>query len=166
MAVAAVRAKSDGQLARVATNLGIGVVGLIVIRLIVMSLPMFKDAGWIVQNKLTVLAGAVIVVDAMLLSVLVRFAVEFRAYLFGRYPEIPGLGTMAANLVLLITVGIAYTDFKPLARAWPSISLVYLWVFFLVAAILLIHVIVLLYQNRDRMAGLILRQPIPSPNSE
>src|SRR5262245_31995257 len=113
--------KSDGQLARVATNLGIGVVGLVAVRLIVLNLPMFKDAGWIVENKLTVLAGAVIVVDAMLLTVLVRFAIEFRAYLFGRFAGIPGLGNMAANLVLLITIGIAYTDFKPLMRAWPSI---------------------------------------------
>src|SRR5262245_38045384 len=107
------KSKSDGQLVRVATNLGIGVVGLVIVRLIVLSLPMFKDAGWIVLNKLTVLAGAVIVVDAMLLTVLIRFAIEFRAYLAGRFPEIPGLGTMAANLVLLVTIGIAYTDFTP-----------------------------------------------------
>jgi hypothetical protein len=161
-----VRSKSDGQLARVATNLGIGVVGLVVVRLIVLSLPMFKDAGWIVENKLTVLAGAVIIVDAMLLSILIRFAIEFRAYLFGRFPQIPGLGTMAANLVLLITIGIAYTDFKPLTRAWPSIKLVYLWGFFLGAAILLVHMMVLLYQNRDRMAALLLRQPMPIAPSD
>ena len=160
------RSKSHGQLVRVATNLGIGVVGLVVVRLIVLSLPMFRDAGWIVLNKLTVLAGAVIVVDAMLLTVLVRFAIEFRAYLFGRFPEIPGLATMAANLVLLVTIGIAYTDFIPLTRAWPSIRLVYLWGFFIAAAILLMHIIVLLYQNRDRMAALVLRQPMPAPPSD
>ncbi|MCI0352349.1 MAG: hypothetical protein L0Z53_23265 [Acidobacteriales bacterium] len=162
----ATRSKTDGQLARVATNLGIGVVGLVIVRLIVLSLPMFKDAGWIVENKLTVLAGAVIIVDAMLLTVLIRFAIEFRAYVVGRFPKIPGLGTMAANLVLLVTVGIAYTDFKPLMRAWPSIKLVYLWGFFIAAAVLLVHMIVLLYQNRDGMAALILRQPIPSSASE
>jgi hypothetical protein len=160
------RSKSEGQLVRVATNLGIGVVGLVVVRLIVLSLPMFKDAGWIVLNKLTVLAGAVIVVDAMLLTVLIRFAIEFRAYLVGRFPGIPGLGTMAADLVLLITIGIAYTDFMPLTRAWPSIKLVYLWGFFMAAAILLMHIIVLLYQNRDRMAALVLRQPMPASPSD
>src|SRR5262249_29590844 len=152
--------------ARVATNLGIGVVGLVAVRLIVLNLPMFKDAGWIVENKLTVLAGAVIVVDAMLLTVLVRFAIEFRAYLFGRFAGIPGLGNMAANLVLLITIGIAYTDFKPLMRAWPSIKPFYLWGFFLAAVVLLVYIIVLLYQNRDRMAALILRQPMPAARNE
>jgi hypothetical protein len=50
-----VRSKSDGQFARVATNLGIGIAGLVIIRLIVQGLPMFKDAGWIVPEKLTVL---------------------------------------------------------------------------------------------------------------
>ena len=155
--------KADGQLARVATNLGIGVVGLVIVRLIVQALPMFKDAGWIVQNKLTVLAGAVIIVDAMLLTVLIRFAIEVRAYLLGRYPAIPGLGTMAASLVFIITAGIAYTDFRPITRAWPSIKDLYLWTFFIIAAILLIQIIFLLYQNRDGMAALILRQPIASP---
>ncbi len=37
--------KSDKQLARVATNLAIGGVGLIVVRLITQFLPMFRDAG-------------------------------------------------------------------------------------------------------------------------
>ena len=68
-----IKVKSDKQLARVATNLAIGVVGLVVVRLITQLLPMFHDAGWIVKGKLTVQAGAVIAVDALLLSVLVRF---------------------------------------------------------------------------------------------
>ncbi len=46
--------RSDKQLARVATNLAIGVVGLVVVRLITQRLPMFHDAGWIVADKLTV----------------------------------------------------------------------------------------------------------------
>ena len=84
-----VRSKSDGQFARVATNLGIGIAGLVIIRLIVQGLPMFKDAGWIVPEKLTVLAAAVIAVDAMLLSVLIGFAIELRAFLFRHFAEIP-----------------------------------------------------------------------------
>ena len=75
-----VKLKSDKQFARVATNLAIGVVGLLVVRLITQFLPMFHDAGWIVEDKLTVQAGAVIAVDALLLSVLVRFAIEIRAF--------------------------------------------------------------------------------------
>jgi hypothetical protein len=154
--------KSRGQLARAATNLGIGVVGLVIVRLIVQAMPIFQDAGWIVRQKLTVVAGAVIVVDAILLSVLVGFAIQVRAYLLGRFAEIPGLGTMAANLLFLITAGIAYTDFKPLIRAWPSIKELYLWTFFVVAVLLLGHIMVLLYQSRDRVAALILRQPVPA----
>ena len=114
--------KSNGQLARAATNLGIGVVGLVIVRLIVQALPIFQDAGWIVKEKLTVVAGAVIVVDAILFSVLIGFAIQLRAYLIGRFSEVPGFGTLAANLVFLVTAGIAYTDFKPLIRAWPSIK--------------------------------------------
>ena len=161
-----VTSKSNGQLARVATNLAIGVVGLVIVRLIVQGLPMFQEAGWIVKEKLTVVAGAVIVVDALLLSVLVRFAVELRAYLFGRFPEIPGLGTMAASLVFLITAGIAYTDFKPVTRAWPSIKPLYVWSFFALAATLLVQIMVLLYRDRDRMAALLLRQPMPATPSD
>jgi hypothetical protein len=69
---------------------------------------MFREAGWIVDGKLGVAAGALIVVDALLLSVLVRFAIELRAYLIGRFAEIPGLGTMAASLVFLIAIGIVH----------------------------------------------------------
>jgi len=80
--------KSNAQLARVATNLGIGVAGLTLVRLLVHGLPMFQDAGWIVKGKLTVLAGTTILVDALLLSILVGFAVELRAYLVARFAEI------------------------------------------------------------------------------
>lgn len=160
------KSKSDGQIARAATNLGISVAGLVIIRLIVQNLPMFQDVGWIVKDKLTVVAAAVIVVDAMLLSVLIGFAIQVRAYLFARFAEVPALGSMAVSLVLLICAGIAYKDFKPLTRAWPSIKELYVWGFFAVAVALLAYLTVLLYQNRDRIAALVLHQPIPAPASE
>lgn len=162
----AVRSKPDGQFVRVATNLAIGVVGLLIIRLIVQGLPMFQDAGWIVKEKLTIVAGAVIVVDAMLLSVLVRFAIELRAYLLGRFAEIPGLGTIAASLVFLISTAIAYTDFKPVTRAWPATKQLYLWSFFALASILLVQIVVLLYRDRDSMAARVLGQPMPAVQSD
>ncbi len=155
--------KSDGRIARAAVNLAISVVGLVLIRLIVQNLPMFQDVGWIVKDKLTVVAAAVIVVDAMLLSVLISFAIQIRAYLFARFPEIPALGNMAVSLVLLICAGLAYKDFKPLTRAWPSLKDIYVWSFFVLAVALLAHFTVLLYKNRDRMAALVLRQPMPAP---
>ena len=122
---------------------------------------MFHDAGWIVQGKLSVMSAAVIVVDAMLLSVLVGFAVEIRSCLVSRIPEVSALGTMAASLVLLICAGIAYTDFTPVIKAWPSLKQIYTWGFFTVAALLLAQITALLFQNRDRMAALILHQPMP-----
>jgi hypothetical protein len=153
--------KSDSQLARVATNLAIGVVGLAIVRFIASVLPMFHDAGWMVKDKLTVQAGVVIAVDALLLSVLVRFAIEIRAYLLVRCPVISSFGNMAASLVFLIITGIAYTDFKPVVRAWPDIKPLYLWSFFAVSAALLAGIVVLIFRDRDSIAALILRQPIP-----
>jgi hypothetical protein len=161
-----IKSKLRGPFARVAANLVIGVVGLVIIRFIVQALPMFQDAGWIVDGKLTVLAGAVIVVDAMLLSVLVRFAIELRAYLLGRVAEIPGLGTMAACLVFLLTAGIGYLDFKPVTRAWPAVAQPYLWSFFALAAVLLIQIVVLLYKDRDSISARILGQPNPAAPSD
>src|SRR5437868_10671659 len=156
----------SGQFARVATTLGIGVVGLVIVRLIVQSLPMFQEAGWIVKGKLTVVAAAVIVVDAMLISILIGFAIQLRAFLLHRFAEVPALGTMASSIVVLICAAIAYSDFKPLTLAWPSIKGLYLWTFFVVAALLLVQITVLLYQNKDRIAALILRQPMPNPPGE
>jgi len=46
-----ISAKSKSQLARVATNLAIGVVGLLIVRVIASALPMFHDAGWMVKDK-------------------------------------------------------------------------------------------------------------------
>ncbi len=156
------KSRSDGQLARVAANFGIGVAGLVVVRLIIQGLPMFKDAGWIVKGKMTVVAGAVILVDAVLLSLLVAFALQLRACLCARFAQVPGLGTMAASLVFLLAAGIAYADFKPVTRAWPSLQQVYLWSFFALAVALLVQLMILLYQNRDRFAALLLRQPLPA----
>jgi hypothetical protein len=160
------KSKSGGQIVRVGANLAIGVVGLVIIRLIVQALPMFQDAGWIVKDKLTVVAGAVIVVDAMLLSVLVRFAIELRAYLLGRFADIRGLGTMAGCLVFLLTAGMGYLDFKPVTRAWPAVAQLYLWSFFALAAILLIQIVVLLYRDRDSISARILGQPTPAAPSD
>jgi hypothetical protein len=161
-----IKSKLSGEFARVAANLVIGVAGLVIIRLIAQGLPMFQDAGWIVEDKLTVLAGTLIVIDAMLLSVMVRFAFELRAYLLGRFAEIPGLGTMAATLVLLVTAAIAYIDFKPLTTAWPAIAQFYRWGFFALAAILLIQIVILLYRDRDSMAARVLGQPMPAGRSD
>lgn len=162
-----IRAKSDGQLARVATNLAIGVVGLVMVRLIALALPMFHDAGWIVKDKLTVQASVVIAVDALLLSVLVRFAIEIRSFLLVRFSAVAGFGNMAASLVFLITTGIAYTDFKPMVHAWPDIKSIYLWSFFAVAAALLAGIVVLIFRDRDSIAALILRQPMSTrPSSQ
>ena len=160
-----IKSKLRGPFARVGANLVIGVVGLVVIRLIAHGLPMFQDAG-IVEDKLTVLAGTLIVIDAMLLSVLVRFAIELRAYLLGRFAEIRGLGTMAATLVLLVTAAIAYIDFKPLAAAWPAIAQFYLWTFFALAAILLIQIVILLYRDRDSISARVLGQSMPAPSDQ
>ena len=161
-----VKIKSDKQLARVATNLAIGVVGLVVVRLITLLLPMFHDAGWIVEDRLTVQAGAVIAVDALLLTVLVRFAIEIRAYLLVRFPEISSFGNMAASLVGLVITSIAYTDFKPVTRAWPDVADIYLWTFFTIAVAFLIGMVVLIFRDRDSIAAMILRQPIPSRPSK
>lgn len=150
----------SGPIARAVVNLGISVAGLLIIRLIVQNLPMIQDMGWVVKDKLTVMAGALIVVDAMLLAVVVGFAIQIREYLFARFTEMPGLGTMAVSLALLLCAGLAYTDFKPLTRAWPAIRDVYVWIFFLLAVALLAHVTFLLYKNRDRMAAMILRQSV------
>lgn len=160
------RAKSDKQLARVATNLAIGIVGLVVVRLIAQSLPMFHDAGWIVKNKLTVQAGCIIAVDALLLSVLVRFAIETRLYLLLRFPAISSFGNMAAGLVCLLISTIAYTDFKPVTRAWPDVLGIYLWTFFVIAAAFLIGIVVLIFRDRDLIAAMILRQPLPGRASK
>jgi len=115
---------------------------------------------------MTVLDGALTVIDALLLSVLVRFANEIRAYLQGRFTEIRGLGTMAATLVLLVSAAIAYIDFKPLTTAWPGIAQFYLWGFFALAAILLIQMIVLLYRDRDSISARMLDQPLPTPSDQ
>lgn len=161
-----VKIKSDKQLARVATNLAIGIFGLVVVRLITQFLPMFHDAGWIVEDKLTVQAGAVIAVDALLLSVLVRFAFEVRAYLLVRFPAISSFGNMAASLVCLVITAIAYTDFKPVTHAWPDLSDIYLWTFFAIAVAFLIGIVVLIFRDRDSIAAMILRQPMPSRSSK
>lgn len=158
--------KSERQLVRVATNLAIGIVGLVAVRFIVQALPMFRDAGWIVQDKLSVIAGAVMVVDAMLLSVLVRFAIELRAYLLGRFAQIRGFANIAASLVFLVTVAIAYMDFTAVTSAWPATQQPYLWTFFVLAAALLLQIIVLLFRDRDAMAALVLRQPLAAPAAD
>jgi hypothetical protein len=157
-----ITSKSNAQLARAAVNLGLGIIGLVIVRLIVQFMPMFQEAGWIVDDKLSVVAAALMIVDAILISVLAIFALQLRACLAGRFSELPGIGSMAADLVLLLCTALAYLDFKALPAAWPDISNVYLWTFFVLALALIAYLIVLVYQNRDRVAALILRQPLPT----
>jgi len=156
------KSKLRGPFARVIANLLIGVVGLVLVRFIAQILPMFQDAGWMVEGKMTVLGTVLIVIDGLLLSVLMRFAIELRTYLLGHFAEIPGLGTMAATLVVLVAAALAYLDFKPLTTAWPSIAQFYLWGFFALAAALLIQIVVLLYRDRDSISARVLGQPLPA----
>ena len=72
----------------------------------------------------------IIAIDALLLSILVRFAIEIRAYLLLRFQAISSFGNMAASLVCLVITSIAYADFKPVTQAWPDLSGFYLWTFF------------------------------------
>jgi hypothetical protein len=90
------------------------------------------------------------------------FAIEIRTYLLVRFSAIAGFGNLAASLVFLITTGIAYTDFKPVVHAWPDMKPVYLWSFFVVATALLAGIVVLIFRDRDSIAALILRQPMPT----
>ncbi len=144
---------AKGQFAPVLVKPGIGLVGLLIIRGIVENLPMIHDAGSILRGKITVLAAATMVLDALVLSVLITFAMELRSYLRGRFPEIPGLATIMVDLILLIGAGLAYVDFKPVLRAWPSIKQAYIWIFLALAAVPLLQMLVLFYQNIDRMTS-------------
>ena len=94
-----VKVESGNQFARVATNLATGVVGLLLVRQITQFLLMFHDAGWIIEDMLTVQAGAVIAVDALLLSALVRFEIEIRTFLLLHFAPISSFGNLAASLV-------------------------------------------------------------------
>jgi hypothetical protein len=69
---------------------------------------------------------------------------------------------MAASFVCLVITSIAYTDFKPVKRAWPEVTDVYLWTFFTIAVGFLIAVVVLIFRDRDLIAAMILRQPLPT----
>jgi hypothetical protein len=55
---------------------------------------------------------------------------------------------------------------KPVTHAWPGVSDIYLWTFFAIAVAFLIAVIVLIFPDRDSIAGMILRQPEPSSPSK
>jgi hypothetical protein len=157
---------TNREFARVLIKMGIGLIGLILVRLIVQNLPMVHDAGSIVPGKLTVLAGALMAIDTMLLSVLVTFGIELRGYLHGQFPAIPGLATMTIDLVCLITGGLAYADFKPLTRTWPSIKQAYTWTFLTLVAIPVIQMIVMLYRNRDEMASMFLQKLMAREKSD
>ncbi len=69
---------------------------------------------------------------------------------------------MAASLVCLVITSIAYADFKPVTNAWPDVSGFYLWTFFAIAAAFLVGIVVLIFRDRDSIAAMILRQPVPS----
>ena len=150
--------KSGGQFARVLVKPCIGLIGLLIVRSIVDNLPMVKEAGWIIPQKLTVQAGMTMTLDAMVLFVLVMFALELHRYLSARVPEMPGFATIMADLVFLISAGLAYVDFKPLLRALPLSKQTYTWTFLVLAAIPLVQMIVMLYQNIDRMTTVFLRK--------
>ena len=75
-------------------------------------------------------------------------------------------GNMAAIMVCLVITAIAYADFKPVTNAWPDVSGIYLWTFFAIAVAFLIGIIVLIFRDRDSMAAMILRQPMPSRPSK
>jgi len=53
-----------------------------------------------------------------------------------------------------------------LTNAWPDVSGVYLWSFITIAVAFLIGLVVLIFRDRDSIAAMILRQPLPNRASK
>lgn len=136
----------------------IGLVVLLIIRAVVSSLPMIKDAT-IARFPLTPLQIAVVVVDTIIIVILLNFGREIGNSLRFAVEHFPKVGTIANLVVVLVAVSIAYGAYNRIGFLLPrNIHWIYPVIFIVLAVIPLYFLVMTIYRNIDKLTDLTVRR--------
>jgi len=132
----------------------LGLVVLLIIRAVVLSLPMIRDAT-IARFPLTPLQIAVAVVDTIIIVILLNFGREIGNSLRFAIRRFPEAGTIVTLVVVLIAVSVAYGVYGDIGSLLPrDIHWIYPVVFVVLIVIPLYFLIMTIYRNIDKLTDL------------
>ena len=135
-------------------KLVITVAGLLLLQALVSALPMVREIPVPSCLPLPVLEIVKVVIATVILVLLVNFSFEIEDNLEVTFPSFPQGGAIARWLIFLIAILVAYGAYRLLAEAFlGTYAWVYALVFLGLALVPLINMVLLSYQNIDKLIG-------------
>ncbi len=135
-------------------KLAIAVAGLLVLQTLVSALAMVREIPVPSGLPLPVLEIVKVVIATVILVLVVNFAFEIGDNLEVAFPAFPQGGAIARWFLLLVAVLIAYGAYRALAETFlGDYAWMYALVFLGLALAPLIKIVLLSYQNIDKLTG-------------
>jgi len=154
------------NLIRVSISFAITLIVLAIIRAVVLKLPHMDE---IVSQFLTISDIVIMIISVIFIVVIIVFGGILAANLTLMLPIFPGIGSLINNIVILISIIIAYVSFDILIMPFfrlHDISWLYPIIFLILALIPIARIIHIFYTNSGNIAYLFKRVKITSPTGE
>jgi ribosomal protein L40E len=154
------------NLIRVSISFAITLIVLAIIRAVVLRLPHMDE---MVSDFLTISDIVVMVISVIFIVVIIVFGKILAGHAVLMLPIFPGIGSLINNIVILISIIIAYVTFDivimPFFRLY-DISWLYPVIFLVLALIPIARIIYVFYTNSGNIAYLFRRGKTSSSTSE
>jgi hypothetical protein len=119
--VAQTEFRPGSELGKKAVQLAITVVGLLLLRAILASLPVLKNASALDDSLISPLVMANAVIDTVIFVFLLGFGIDVGRYIRAKYAKLPELGQIVSLAVVAVVLWFAYRSYQmPIACAIES----------------------------------------------
>ena len=130
--------------------------GLLILRVILTSLPMIKNAGPIGDTGLPVLVVVKVLLDTGMFFVLLLFTIQMQRSIASNRPDLADLGMLVLLLGATVTSALAYNSYQILQLVlMPDLTELYNWLFILLVMGLLAFAAVTVIRRLDFFTSLL-----------
>ena len=144
------------QLGRVFVSSLVMGFGLLILRVILTSLPMIKNAGPIGDTGLPVVIVVKVLLDSAMFAVLLLFTIQAQRLIATHRPELADLGMLVLLLGATVTAALAYNSYQVLQMVlMPEQAELYNWLFILLVLGLLTFAVVTVVRRLDFFTNLL-----------
>ena len=144
------------QLGRVFVSSLVMGFGLLILRVILTSLPMIKNAGPIGDTGLPVLVLVKALLDTGIFVVLLLFTIQVQRLFASNRPDLADLGMLVLLLGATVAAALAYNSYQILQLVlMPDLTELYNWLFILVVLGLLAFAVVTVIRRLDFFTSLL-----------
>lgn len=144
------------QLGRVFVSSLVMGFGLLILRVILTSLPMIKNAGPIGDTGLPVIILVKVLLDSAMFAVLLLFTIQAQRLISTHRPDLADLGMLVLLLGATVTAALAYNSYQVLQMVlMPEQAELYNWLFILLVLGLLTFAVITVVRRLEFFTNLL-----------